>query len=367
MKIFYFFFWNDGIESGVIKKIGYQVKSWERLGHEVLVNILTQENSALYKDHQQVEDLFFKKWTILPYSGFVSRAKQAKQLLINADNFKPDVVYLRKCKYTPAIAKLLERYPSVMELNGMPKPFRYRIGHIFDRTTIRLLVTKLNGFIAVANEISKAEIYKNTKLPCQVIGNSINLEDFENLPIKNNDNNPILVYIGTSNQYWQGVDKILRFANLKPEWKFHIVGSNRDEFSNIIIDHENVMFHGKLSKIEYRKIFEESDVAIGSLARHRRGMNETSTLKVREYLAFGLPVIMAHEDPDFAGNELYIKILPNNENCLIDNHEEINSFVLKWKGKRVPKKIISHLDTSVKEKKRIDFFNKVINIYKNDS
>jgi len=42
-----------------------------------------------------------------------------------------------------------------------------------------------------------------------------------------------------------------------------------------------------------------ADVAIGALATYRKGMKETSTLKVREYLAYGLPVILDHHDPDF--------------------------------------------------------------------
>jgi len=359
MKIFYLLHWNDGMESGVIKKLKYQVDFWEKNGCEVCVGILTERNSTLHREVFETNHHFFSYCHIFDYKNVLDRLKKTKSLELLITQINPDLIYLRKLKYDPNISKALKSFPSVMELNGMPRPLSFDLGCIYDALTFGLLFRRIDGIVAVANEICNDSYYNKKKLKC-VIGNSIRLDSFDVLPAPKKTSKPTLVYMGTPYQYWQGVDKILDFANKKPDWRFHIIGSEKSEFENTRIKYSNVTFHGLTSKNRYKNIFRESHVALGSLARHRRGMNETSTLKVREYLAFGLPVIMAHEDPDFTGKEEFIQILPNRENCLKDNMKVIEDFVARWIGDRVERAFVSHLDVSVKESERLRFFSAVI-------
>ena len=90
-------------------------------------------------------------------------------------------------------------------------------------------------------------------------------------------------------------------------WSFDIIGYSSSDFMDIP---NNVTFHGILTSDDYKKILSESDVAIGSLSLHINNMNEACTLKVREYLAFGIPTIIGYKDSDFPGSVPFLLELP---------------------------------------------------------
>jgi hypothetical protein len=55
------------------------------------------------------------------------------------------------------------------------------------------------------------------------------------------------------------------------------------------------------------ELFEQADMGIGSLARHRSGITHIKTLKNREYAARGLPFIYSEMDSDFEGKPYILK------------------------------------------------------------
>ena len=359
MKIAYFFTWNDDLESGVMKKVRDQVAFWDKEGHRAKIFILTNRDSLLQQKFHNLADTSNISWHCLDYLGYIDRNRQYANLHKEVESFKPDIVYLRKCKFSPGAYRILKRFASVMELNGKPKPFKLLPGHIYDQMTVRILLNKVRGFVAVGKEIAQTPLYTSRNIPTKVIGNSIDQSQYKVLPPADKKTEITLVYIGSPNQHWQGVDKILKIGRMRPSWRLHIIGSKADEFGLDAKDLTNVVFHGKLDRDEYLQIFRISDVAFGSMARHRRGMNETSTLKMREYLTCGLPVITGHKDPDFTGKEPYILELPNYEKNVVDHIQEIESFAKKWKGKRVERKLVEHLDVRFKEKERLAFFQQI--------
>ena len=360
MKIAYFFTWSDDLESGVMKKVRDQVAFWEKEGHRVKVFILTKRDSRFQQKFHNLANTSNISWHCLSYDGLIERSRQYANLYNKVESFKPDIVYLRKCKYSPGAYRILKRFASVMELNGKPKPFKLCPGHIYDQLTLRLLLNNLRGFIAVGKEIGQTPLYAARNKPVKVIGNSIDQSRYEVLPPAVHNEEVTFVFIGSPGQPWQGVDKILELGKMRPSWLFHIIGCNAGEFGFVSKEMSNVTFHGKMDGEQYLKIFGESDIAIGSTAQHRRGMNETSTLKMREYLTCGLPVITGHKDPDFTGKEPYILELPNYERNVVDHIEEIDAFSREWKGKRVDRKLVEHIDVRFKEKERLAFFTRII-------
>lgn len=164
-----------------------------------------------------------------------------------------------------------------------------------------------------------------------------------------------MLFLGSPNQPWHGVDKIYYLASKLPDVDFHLVG---------LIDKvalNNVHTYGYLSLEQYAKIVEVCDVGIGTLALHRQKMNEASPLKVREYLHFGLPVIIGYEDTDFIGKEEdFILKIPNNEENIKDNIDLVSDFIRKSKHITVDRRRISHIYFSEKEKKRLKFLSSLI-------
>jgi hypothetical protein len=99
-------------------------------------------------------------------------------------------------------------------------------------------------------------------------------------------------------------------------------------------------------------------VALGSMALHRNLMNEASPLKVREYLAYGIPTIIGYHDTDFPDGHPFILELPNEENNVESNLDKIRRFVSEVKGRRIERETIAHIDVKIKELQRFKFLTK---------
>ena len=71
--------------------------------------------------------------------------------------------------------------------------------------------------------------------------------------------------------------------------------------------------------------FNEADFAIGSLARHRSGIDKIKTLKNREYAARGIPFVYSETDGDFDKMPYILKV-PADESP-IDIHRLIRFYM----------------------------------------
>jgi glycosyltransferase involved in cell wall biosynthesis len=99
---------------------------------------------------------------------------------------------------------------------------------------------------------------------------------------------------------------------------FHVVG-NGPEHEKLVqitktlgLDGE-VIFHDFKSGTQLDSIFEQSHVAIGTLGFHRIGLNNSSSLKNREYFARGLPLVLSTFDKDMPSSLPFVKYIPEGE------------------------------------------------------
>ena len=103
------------------------------------------------------------------------------------------------------------------------------------------------------------------------------------------------------------------------------------------------------------EILGQAHIGIASLALHRKKMQEASPLKLREYLAAGLPSITAYRDTDFPDGAPFLLELPNTADNIPENLQAIDSFVDSQAGHRVPRGSIAHLGMREKEAARLAF------------
>ncbi|RUT33465.1 glycosyltransferase [Paenibacillus zeisoli] len=162
-----------------------------------------------------------------------------------------------------------------------------------------------------------------------------------------------LVFIGSPGQAWHGVDAIAELAKARPQWSFDLIGVDASGLPAPVP--VNMTFHGRLARKDYQPLLERADLAIGTLALYRKQMKEASPLKVREYMANGLPVITAYEETDFPEPVPFILQLPNSPGNVRDGLAQIDAFASAWRRRKVPRKAISHLDTRVKESQRLSY------------
>jgi glycosyltransferase involved in cell wall biosynthesis len=356
MKIAYLIHWNEGPESGVFKKICSQVNEWMKLGNEVRLFIYTSRKTNDWDLHcGQIEIV------IQQYEGWRNRFSLFRNLVDLTEQWKPDIIYHRFDLYYPYLDRLLRKHPSVLEINSNDlAEMRLRPGvrywyHLLTRTRV-LKVSQ--GFVFVSKELSEEKHYSRYAKSKIVIGNGVELDKFPPAAVPQNEQIR-LVFIGSPRQSWHGTDKIVWLAKHQPSWTFDMIGIDRLQMVEDVIP-INMTFHGKLTKDQYQPIMQQADVAIGSLAMHRAMMKEASPLKVREYLAYGIPVILGYRDTDFPDNNTpFILELPNESNNIETNMDKIKNFSIYWAGKRVKREWVQHLDTKQKEANRIAYMKSI--------
>jgi glycosyltransferase involved in cell wall biosynthesis len=347
LKIAYIANWNIGSENGVVKKIASQVRCWIREGHEAKLFALTIDN----KIWEGIADI--------PIEVVVSPQRRtnlfnAAKLFTEVHKWKPDLVYLRFNFYYPFLGGLAAAYPLFVEINSkdveeysLVYPKTWYLYHILTRD---LILKRATGFIFVTHEI--ADSFRGYNQPKMVIANGIDLDDHPPFPAPAN-HMPRLVFIGSPDIPWHGIEKILWIADRRQDWHFDLIGFSQEDLRNKALPNVNAL--GILEKIKYESVMAKADIGIGTLSINKKNMREACPLKVREYLAYGLPTIVGYRDTDFFEPVPFLLQLPSTDENVIENLEEVEKFVLNWKGKRIDRREVLKLDTKYKELERLKF------------
>jgi glycosyltransferase involved in cell wall biosynthesis len=284
--------------------------------------------------------------------GIVGRFVARELLSVQLARWRPDVIYLRHSTVSPSVLVLAAAFPMVVggDLDDLDElrirsPLRYR----YARITRDRLLRRARSIVVVTNELARHPAIVKLGRPISVFPNSINLAAYPELPAPQNSS-PRLVFIGSPRLAWAGVDKIARLAAHFPSWRFDVVGPGAEELPGAPA---NVVIHGPMQLEEYVPIVAQADVAIGPLALHRKGLSEASALKVAEYLAHGLPVILANAETAFPDGASFLLQLPNTQDNVDVSTQQIRDFVERWRGRRVSRSEVSAIDSRVVERERL--------------
>lgn len=352
MRIAYIFHLTNGPESGVYKKIIGQSKQWTRYGANVAFFILTRKGLAKFFAKNDAGIPAF----VYEYGGLAERFRKLSQLHLHVFKYSASIIYYRYDLYHPSFGRIAKKIPVIAEINSDDiSEFRLgnRLRHWYNCLTRRYFFSNTKGLIFESHQLPGLPHFACFGKPYSVMGNSIDLEQFRHFPAPSNPN-PVIVFLGSAHQPWQGVDKILWLAHHFKRWRFHLVGPDRDEFKGIP---SNVLFHGFLQQSQYESLLAVADVAIGPLSLYLIGKKESSPLKVREYLAGGLPTIIGYQDTDFPQGAPFLLQIGNRPDNVMSSVAKIEEFVNAWQNKRVSHNDIHLLDVRVKEKKRFDFIS----------
>ena len=351
MKIAYYVYWNTNREDGVLKKIVRQVHAWQHMGNEVRVFFLsyTSGKAACLKglDYQRI--VITNKWDL-----FSAPQQLAKSVL----EWDPQLIYIRFDKFYPGFGHLFQNRKVVLEINTNDNQ-QLKVNstipvRLYHHLTRNLALKACSGFCFLADETARR--FDRFKKPFLVLGDSI---DLDKIPVSRAPETaqPHLVFVYSFNHLWNGLEKVFLLARSNPDWIIDVVGP---ETPLQELAPANVVFHGFLERSEYECVLQNADVGISALSLHRIGIHQNGPLKVRDYLAHGLPCIIAYKDIDFPQSAPFLLELPNLVNNIEPYMGQIREFVHRWKGKRVERSEIAHLDVSYKEKKRIHFFHTLL-------
>jgi glycosyltransferase involved in cell wall biosynthesis len=350
--------WPRTKDSGVGKKLDQQIRLWQAGGHEARLFMHTSRYAPLSA---------LIPAEVIPYDSAgklgteLNRAKAARELIASVRKYRPDAIYLRLAMYVYPVHQLASIAPVVGEINTNDLVQHKELGTVlslYNRLTRGILLKRVSGLVSVSEELARDASYDAYHKPMRVISNGIDLSVFPPLDAPNNDI-PHLVFIGTPGYSWHGVDKLVELARVFPDLHVDIVGYDKLPENEPMPS--NLTLHGYLNADWYRKVMAGCDLAISTLALHRKGMEEACPLKTRECLAYGLPMVLPYEDTDLKDLDVdFLLRIPNKEDNIQTHGQAIHDFAYRMRGWRVKRNLISSIDQAAKEADRIRFFEEII-------
>jgi len=170
------------------------------------------------------------------------------------------------------------------------------------------VLAKTKGLIGVTDEIIRHEKSRIAlEKPTYCYPNGIDLTSVTLIGDKR-EGVPKLLVVASYFAEWHGLDILLdSLKNCREKFELHVVGEvNKEDISSCGFDNRFI-FHGLRDQPYIRTISEKCDLGLSSFALERKGMTEACTLKVREYLASGLPVYAGHKDAALPDSYCYYK------------------------------------------------------------
>ena len=355
--------WPRSLTSGVGKKMQRQVTTWRALGHqaEFFSHLYLPEDTGTLVEGQRFP------YTNLPGpAGLLptefSRIHAMKQLIEAVRAYQPDVIYLRWAMYVYPLQRLIRLAPAVVEINTNDMEEHKLLGGV--KSTYNLLTRSItlggaSGIVYATRELAEMEDFQRFHKPGLVVSNSIDLTVVTPMPAPHNQR-PHLAFIGTPGFAWHGVEKLVYLAQTYPDIIVDVIGY--DHIEGVVELPDNLILHGYQVGAACDRILAQADAAIGTLALHRAGLNEASPLKVRDYTSRGIPCILPFRDTDLGelDSDLILRI-PNTEDNIQTHAATIHDFLLRARGKRIPRSLVENkIDSRIKEQLRLDFMARFI-------
>jgi hypothetical protein len=211
--------------------------------------------------------------------------------------------------------------------------------------------------VFVTHELAGRPAFARYGRPSTVVGNGIDLSGLPRLT-RPADGPLVLALVGHPATPWHGADQVASLARARPDWELHVVGPAEEELGGP--RPSNLQLHGVLDRHSLHALLARVDVGLGPLALHRKGLEEASALKVREYLGLGLPVVLGCADTDFPSGADFLLAVPNSDGGLLQHAAEVEAFARTWRGRSVPRAAVEHLDVHLKEQTRMAFLQSLV-------
>lgn len=352
------------IDVGVFKKIRSQQESINRL--EGVCDLIIYNNNAIYS----------------LINGVENETEYGENLyddLVILDDY--DCLYIRWGGYHKQFNELLKiknakKYKIIVEIPTFPikKELFAKAKERMKRGQIVRGIKSLFGGIYLQDILFKAQI-KNIDylslisyekdvrgVKCIHIDNGIDISRYPRYVIRDTDN-PIIMMIVANLSYYQGIDRIiegLRLYKDKQSIELWIVGEGqeKDNLCQLVKKYglqNSVRFLGVKDGKDLDDLFNECDVAIGSLGMSREGIVR-STLKTREYMARGVPFVASEYEVIGENVKNNICIVPDNDKPI--SIEEIVHYLDRIDRKLVSSKLreeaVNNLIWDIQMRKVID-------------
>ncbi|MBQ3296594.1 hypothetical protein IJH01_00465 [Candidatus Saccharibacteria bacterium] len=275
---------------GVEKKILQQIKCLKSLGQLKVINYVFSDNA--------IEKIKF----LLPF--IKSNREMGWGKILEPANKNTRYIYIRKPSLTTYFYKVLKKvkrlYPSIFIIIEIPTyPFHSEYTGLSRLMIVKSVRCEKN----LSKVVDRIATYSDDKaiwgIPTIRMSNCVNYNEIKPRSEKFKlILNTIRLTCVSNFMYWHGLDRLINGIK-EYEGDYHIIlnvvggGQEIDNLKKLSVDMDNIIFHGAKTGDGLDKIFDETDIAVDALGRHRSGVYYNSSLKGKEYVARGVPVISA--------------------------------------------------------------------------
>ncbi|WP_134090020.1 glycosyltransferase [Olivibacter sp. XZL3] len=326
-KILYISFvdYLDPTELGVIKKIEGQKYAFAKFGFEV-------------------HHIYYRKGTIFlndsvigtidgPMKKYISQPNYIVSAL-RGQSLHYDVIYMRYRMMPPNFAKIFKYLRSHSDKIYIEYPtYPYQV-EMRQHKLIKSLMIWLDWLThkkiapLITNAVTTQDFWTINGVQTLRISNGYSFSA-QNLGFSLKTVGNVFNLIMVANfAMWHGADRAIRGIaeylreeiDSKVKVLLHLVGGGHEiENLKVLVNELNlqdfVVFHGFKSGEALNELYNQSHIGLGLLGLHRVGMSSRSALKVFEYMDFGLPFVIAHDDLELTAYD-FVYELPSDDTPL---------------------------------------------------
>ena len=330
-----------------MKSIYITLQDFDDINHQGVNNKIKDQVTAFNKYGFRMEYIGVEKNNVVVFNtnnekkildNFDSKLSKRRKILLKSSEYiinnKIDYIYIRYFKSDKLFIKFLKdirKYVKKIDLEIATYPYECEVVKKFSIQNILAQVDKhYRKFLYkyIDNIITFSSDKKIFSIPTIQIENGIDIDRIKKRNYKKKENIINYTMIGVANlNFWHGYDRVIRglgeYYKIDQNKKviFNIVGNGKElnNLKKMVIGlgiSEYVKFKGSKSGNDLDEEFNNADIAIGSLGIHRLGLKNVSTLKLKEYIARGIPFIYAYNDNAIDNNFKYAKKELNDESTI---------------------------------------------------
>lgn len=181
-------------------------------------------------------------------------------------------------------------------------------------------------------------------ISCIKLMNGVDFAEHPLRKIREKDDRIVLLAVAAMSK-WHGYERVIegmaKYYNDGGTQKidFKLVGEGPEicEYHRLVEEYKlqnRVEFCGKLEGEELDKVYDESDIAIGTLGYYKTGLIRNAPIKTGEYCARGIPFVYGYEDSSLTGTESYALQIANDNSAvdmklIIEFYNEVYSNIEK--------------------------------------
>lgn len=335
--------------SGVKHKIQGQIKAFTKVGYDVDLVTQYDDRAIVYYNRKEKERYYsyshLKRFSILKAVKDLLKKNEYEVAYIRFQFFSEDVFQILKELKQNKTKILVEipTYPYEQELHN--QGIKGEIKLLCDKLYRKRCVNLINTFVSPCpvksiygrQSIKICNGYDYSKEA--VLNNTLHRDSISLLAVASMfpSHGYDRVIKGIANYYAQGG---------KRKIVFHIVGDGPclKEYKELVSTFKlefQVIFHGNQTGENLRAIVSKCNIAIGALASFRANIYYLSTLKSREYSAWGLPSINCTKTDIIDENDPLHLYIEENENP-VNISEIINFFERIYYRSGMPINVIAN-------------------------